>query len=1088
MSDRIDRAAGRPAPLRERQPRPPLTPQPRPRRVPVSYGQEQLWFLDRLEKGSTQYTMLQPWRLRGPLDTGALRAAVNAVVERHESLRTRFAELDGEPSQIIARHLEIGVPVEDLRGLGRLSQTERVAEALREERETPFDLARGPLLRARLLRLDDADHVFLRSVHHIVFDGWSQEIFNRELATLFEAFSEGRANPLPPLGIQYADFAIWQRRWLAGQELAGGVAYWKARLAALPDRLELPADRARPATQTYHGGVHEAALSGPALAGVRALTSDTQATLNMVLLAAFGVLLSRYSGQEDIAVGTPAANRTDFALEPLIGFFVNTLAMRMRVRREITARELVAAVRQNAVEGYHHQDVPFSRVVAELAPRRQLNVPPVVQVLFAMHRRPPAESRLGHLVVEPVRSDDLPVRYDLELHAFEDDGKLSFYWVYNTDLFDRWRIEQMARHYSHLLDQLGAHPDRALGEMQVLPEDERWRMLHGWNDPVAADGFALPEKVSNQAGRTPDATAIVCERDVLTYRALETAANRLAHALMRRGVGPGHIVGLACRRGCGSVVVLLGVVKTGAAYLPLDPTCPRARLALMIEEAVPPLLLVDGDTGADLPGVPQLDLGSPSFLRELSRMPATPPAVPDRRSPRDLAYVLYTSGSTGTPKGVMVEQGALASFAAAVTSPLPFAENDRHVAVTNLTFDISLFDLLLPLSQGAQVIVAGGEEVRDAGHLRTLLRGASATSLQITPSHLAVLAQHEPEALCGVRVLAGGEPFPAGLSRTLCAAGADVWNGYGPTEATVYTTLHHVRRGELDEPRGSTVPIGRRLPNARIYVLGAGLEPVPIGVPGELHIGGAAVGRGYLARPDWTGDRFLPDPYGAPASRMYRTGDLVRWRPDGSLEFLGRTDLQVKVRGFRIELGEIESRLREHESVGDAIVVARGEADARVLVAYVIPRQGAVVEALRLYLQRHLPVYMVPSFIELVDEWPLTPHGKIDRAALSERAPMAPPRTAPIEEPDGDEATLRALFADVLQRTDVGRDDDFFALGGQSLLATRLVNRIRVRMGVDVDVRTVFETPTVRGLAASLQRNTQETGAVDDASAHGVPV
>lgn len=1049
-----------------------LTPQSRPERIPVSYAQEQLWFLDRIEKGSPQYNMLQPWRLRGPLDAAALESAVNAIVERHESLRTCVGEHDGEPYQIVLPRLEVDVPVADLTGLDPAEQTRRVMKALCEDRETGFDLAHGPLLRARLLKLADDDHVFLRNVHHIAFDGWSQEVFNRELAILYEARRQGRPAPLPPLQIQYADFAIWQQRQLGGALLDDSLAFWRRQLEGLPDRLDLATDRPRQPMQTYNGRVHETALSGAALSGLRALSAETQATLNMVLLTAFAVLLTRYSGQDDVAVGVPSANRTDLALEPLIGFFVNTLALRVRPRGGATTRQLVAAVRQAAVAAYQHQDVPFSRVVAELAPRRQLNVPPIVQVLFAMHRRVPAESRLGDLSIETIRTDELPVRYDLELHAYEHQDEVLLYWVYNRDLFDSWRIEQMARHYSHLLEHVTAHPDELLSDVPAMAAEERSRIVQAWNRPVEADLTPLADRIAAHAARTPDATAVASDGEVLTYRALDVAANRLAHALVRRGIAPGDIVAIACPRGCSMVVALVAVMKCRAAYMPLDVSYPPARLRVIVDQAAPRLALVSGGAVAALPAaLPQLDLGSPALQRELTREPAdAPPRV--LRRPHDPAYVLYTSGSSGTPKGVVVEHSAVASFATAFGTMLPFSAGDRHVAVANLTFDISLVDLLLPLASGAHVTVAGGEDVKDVARLCETVRSACATSLQITPSHLAALVLHDPEALQGTRILAGGEPFPVSLARTLRASGAEAWNGYGPTEATVYTTLHRIRPEDL-ESAWPTVPIGRRLPNMRLYVLDSRLEPVPIGVQGELYVGGRGVARGYLGRADSTADRFMPDPYGPPPARMYRTGDLVRWRRDGTLEFIGRTDHQVKVRGFRIELGEIETILRAHEYVEDAVVLPRGEADARHLVAFVIPREGLASGTLRPYLQRHLPHYMVPSSFTIVDAWPLTAHGKIDRDALMARAAAAQARPEDGPALDADEAMLRTLFGDVLGRSDIGLDDDFFALGGQSLLVTRLVNRIRVRMGVEIDVRTVFEAPTVRGLAACVRGDAQ---------------
>ena len=1051
-----------------------LVRQQRPGRVPLSYAQQRLWFLDRLEGTSTEYNVPEALRLRGQLDRVALERTVNTIVERHESLRTRFVEVDGEPLQVIEPTLGIEVPLEDLSGIEEQQQRERVLAAMRREGEAAFDLARGPVLRIKLLKLGERDHVLLRTMHHIVSDGWSRGVFNREFKTLYEAYREGRENPLPPLGVQYADFALWQRSWLEGGELDKGLAYWKEQLAGIPERLELPADRPRPAVQTFDAEMCHAELSVEHLTALKRLSRESQATLYMTLLAGFGLLLSRYSGQDDIVVGSPIANRQEAQLEDLIGFFVNTLVMRVRVKAGMSFRELLSQVRQTSLQAYQHQDIPFERLVEELSPQRSLNTTPIYQVLFALQNAPWEPQRLKGLEIEELAGGELRVRFDLEVHAFEHDGRVSFSWVYNRDLFERWRVEQMARHYVRVLEAVIEDADRAIGQVELLGAEERKQILEDWNATgQKVPEATLPELFEKQVEETPDAVAVVYEQSSLTYAELNRRANQLAHLLIQRGIGPESIVAIALERSLEMAISLLAVVKSGAGYLPLDPNYPAERRAFMLRDAQPACMIAGNSllfSAAQL--TPVLRLDDPGIEQVLAISPATNPSNKERTTPLDsshLAYVIYTSGSTGSPKGVLTSHRGIANLAAAQIACFGIAREARILQFASFSFDTSLMEMLMAFAAGATLVIPPPGIL--AGEMLGEVLSRQRISHPILPP--AVVASLPQSAGSFRTLIVGAEACPPDLVQRW-SKGRRVLNTYGPTECTACSAMSDPLCGF------GVPPIGRPIWNAHIYVLDGNLEPVPIGVGGELYIAGAGLARGYLKRPGLTGERFVADPYGCSGTRMYRTGDLARWRPDGNLEFLGRVDQQVKIRGFRIELGEIEAVLRSHEQVRDAVVAALGDGDERRLVGYVIRQEGVVAaeevqaspaiedaelgRALREYLRQALPDYMVPAAVMVLEELPLTPNGKLDRRALpapemGSGAQWRAPRT-PQEE------ILCGLFAEVLGVERVGLDDDFFALGGHSLLATRVISRVRAKLGVELQVRDIFMAGKIRDLSA----------------------
>jgi amino acid adenylation domain-containing protein len=1030
--------------------------------APPSFAQQRLWFIEQLEPGTHTYNVGRGVRLRGRLDIGALRRSLNTIVERHEALRTSFNAVDGMPVQVFAPVLSLPLPVADLTGLPdeeREAQGQRLAE---EEIRRPFDLTRAPLFRARVLRLGSDDHILVVTLHHIISDEWSLGVLFRELDVLYQGELSGVPAALPALPIQYADYAEWQREWLQGERLARQLKYWTERLRGAPPVLKLPTDRPRPPLQTFRG-LRQNHLMPPALGrSLRELSRSTGSTLFMTALAAFQTLLARYSGQGDIVVGSPIAGRTRTETEGLIGFFVNTLALRTDLSGDPTFRELLGRVREGAFGAYEHQEVPFERLVEELRPERSLSHSALFQVLFTVQNSAAPSPRLAGLEVEPLRLERGIARFDLTLYLRDEADGMWALLEYNTDLLDAASAGRMLGHYQTLLEAIAAEPDQRISRLPLLTERERHQALTEWNSAPAGDtsGTVL-DRLESQAETTPDAVAVMFQADAITYRELHRRADRVARILRPRGVGPEVVVGICMERSVEMVVGLLGILKAGGAYLPLDPSYPAERLALMIADAGAPVVLTQQALAGKLPssGAALLCLDAlDEHGAEGDRSRVESGVTGDHQ-----AYLIYTSGSTGRPKGVQITHGALANLLDSMREMTGLGPNDTLLAVTRLSFDIATLELLLPLMVGARLVIAPREAAMDGRMLATELERTGATTLQATPTTWGMLIESGWAGVAGLKALSGGEPLPAGLARELLARGLTLWNLYGPTETTIYSTGDRV-------PAGESPVIGRPIAATRTHLLDSQLNLVPVGVPGELYIAGAGLARGYLKRPELTADRFFPDPFAVtPGSRIYRTGDLMRRRPDGGLEFLGRTDDQVKLRGFRIELGEIGATLARHPAVSQVVVLAREDAPGeKRLIAYVVPAAGATPSAgeLRDHLQHTLPDYMVPAAFVLLSGLPQTPNGKLDRAALPvpdrERPePMstfAPPRTA-VEE------VLAGIWSEVLGLDQVGIHDDFFALGGHSLLATRIVARIATTLGVELPLRMIFEAPTVAGQA-----------------------
>jgi amino acid adenylation domain-containing protein len=1045
---------------------PPLVPMPRQGPLPLSFAQQRLWLIDQLEPGSPLYNIPAALRVEGPLDGPVLALCLGETVRRHEALRTVFAAPDGSPVQVVQPAQPFSLPVVDLTGL-----PERAREALAltlggQEAARPFDLMRGPLLRSVLLRLAEGDHVLALTMHHIASDGWSMGILVREVAALYAALAAGRPSPLPDLPVQYADFALWQSSWLQGEVLERETAWWRQQLAGLPALLELPTDRLRPAAQSFRGSTRPMRLPAGLTRHLAALGRREGATLFMVLLAGLQALLARTSGQDDLAVGSPAAGRNRMEVEGLIGFFVNTLVLRGDLAGEPTSRELVGRIRETTLAAHMHQDVPFEKLVEELAPERSLAHAPLFQVMLVLQNVPVENLEIRDLRLRPVSVKATTAKFDLTLSLTEHDGELIGMAEHATDLFDATTIDRLVGHFERLLAGMAEEPERRISDVDLLTAAEALQ-LRAWNE-TAVDyplGRPLHSWIEDQVQRCPEAVALAFEGEEMTYGELDRRADRLACQLRARGCGPENRVGVLLERSSELLVALLGVLKAGAAYVPLDPDHPADRLAFQDRDAGLRLIVTRDSVANRLQGAED------RFLYLDKDGDSGPVAPLDRPvDPDHPAYILYTSGSTGRPKGAVISHRAIVNRLLWMQDALHLTADDRVLQKTPFSFDVSVWELFWPLMIGARLVVARPGGHRDNVYLARLIATQGITVLHFVPSMLQLFLE-EPEAgeCRSLRdVVCSGEALPAELARRFAARlGAPrgqtrLHNLYGPTEAAVDVTSWVCE--SADDDRG--IPIGRPIANTRIHLLDHNLLPVPVGIPGELFIAGVNLARGYVERPDLTAERFLPDPQGGePGGRVYRTGDLARWRADGAIEYLGRLDHQVKIRGFRIELGEIEAVLAALPGVREAVVVVRSDGDRR-LVAYVTGEAPA--DALRQALRERLPDYMVPAAFVALAAMPHNANGKVDRKALpaperqnSEETYLAP-RT-PVEE------VLAGVWMEVLGRERIGAADHFFDLGGHSLLGTRVMSRLRSAFSVELPLRELFEAPTLAGLAARVE-------------------
>jgi amino acid adenylation domain-containing protein len=1072
-------------------PAPALQPVSREGHLPLSFAQQRLWFLDQLEPGSPTYLLPLAIRLSGPLHLATFQHSVQAIVQRHEVLRTTIFTVNGEPRQIIDPILRLPLPLVDLSELP-VPQREALARQMAlQESEQPIDLASKPLLRATLLRLSPNEHILLLTLHSIISDSWSMGIFMRELASLYQAFTQNQPSPLPSLSIQYADFASWQRQWLQGEVFDTQLAYWREQLRDLPALLRLPTHYPRPGVQRFQGERYVFQLPQPLSLAVRVLSQREGVTLFMTLLAAFQLLLARYSGQDDIVVGTPISNRTRTEIEPLIGCFVNTLVLRTRLSGEPTVRELLQRVREMVLGAYAHQDLPFEQIVEALQPKRDPSRNPLFQVMFELQHAPQLALDLTNLTLEPLEIEIHTARFDLTLTMEESEAGLVGTLEYSIDLFEARTIAQMVTHLQRLLEGMVADPEQSIWLLPFVSVAERHQLLVEWSHTTGAylHDKCIHELFEQQVKRTPDAIAVVFEDEQLTYSELNARANQLARHLEKVGAGPEVLVGICLDRSVGMIVGLLGILKAGSAYVPLDPTYPKERFAFLLEDSQIAILLTQQRLAHALPThtARSVYLDSDWHLIAQESKANSASGV----QPAHLAYVIYTSGSTGQPKGVLIPHHALTNYVEYARDRFGLLPDDHVLQFASISFDASAEEIYPCLISGATLFLRTDIMLNSVATFLQQCQAWSITTLNLPTAYwhelirsLETDAVSFPPTIC--KVIIGGERALPELL-TIWQKNVDqrvrLFNTYGPTETTIAVTTAELHGNIQQAKQQREVLIGGPIPNVSIYLLDAHFQQVPVGVAGELYIAGICLARGYLRRPELTAERFLPDPFSNdPAARLYKTGDLARYLPDGQLEYLGRTDTQVKIRGYRIELGEIEAVLARHPGVSEAVVIARtpGTEQRREevfgdkqLVAYVVARQQHEAPTqvdLRRFLAKQLPVYMLPSAFVLLETLPLTPNGKVDHHALpipeNSRSlkdnDYVAPRT-PVEK------LVAGIWGEVLKLEQVGIHDNFFELGGHSLLATQIAFRVSDTLQLNVSLRTVFEFPTVAELAEAIE-------------------
>jgi aspartate racemase len=1032
-----------------------------------------------LEPGSAFYNIPAAVRLRGPLHVAALEHSFNEIINRHEALRTSFVTVEGRPAQVIAPLISLTLTVNDLRQMQENQREVEVERMVFEEARLPFDLTTAPLMRVSLLQLEEQEHVLLVTLHHIISDGWSINILMREIAALYEAFSHQAPSPLVPLSIQYGDYAAWQREWLSEAVLTEQLGYWRETLAGAPPLLELPTDRPRPAVQSYEGARRSLTLSSSVYESLKALSHREEVTLFTTLLAAFQVLLSRYSGQQDIVVGTPVAGRQRLEIEGLIGFFVNTLVLRTQLSNNPTFRELATQVMNTALEAQAHQDVPFEKLVEALQPARDMSRSPLFQVMFVLQNAATDGLEIPGLSSSQLEVESGTAKFDLTLFVTEQPQGLACSLEYNTDLFEAATADRLLESFQVLLDSIVANPEQHISSLQILTPAQQHQQVEQWNQTQSdfPAHLCLHQFFEQQVVRSPDALALISQDAQFSYRKLNERANQLAHHLLSLGVGPESIIGICLERSPLLLISLLAVLKAGAAYLPLDHTYPAARLSFMLEDAEVQILLTESELQASIPATEHLTVLSLDLL-DTTLASYSVENAKTQVEPQNLAYVIYTSGSTGTPKGVCVSHRAVARLVKQ-TNYADFSSDEVFLQLAPVTFDASTFEIWGALLNGARLVqmppgIPLPEEIGAA------VRQHHVTTLWLTAGLFHLMVDHHLDDLRGLRhLLAGGDVLDIKHVERFVneASECRLTNGYGPTENTTFTCCHRVRQGE----GGASVPIGRPISNTRVYILDEQLEPVGIGIVGELYTGGEGLARGYLKRAELTAEKFIPDPFaaghgtGGGGGRLYRTGDLARYLEDGEIEYLGRADSQVKLRGYRIELGEIESQLRQLEGVQAAAVIVReGQGGAgRQLVGYVVGAEGAELSraSVREELRGRVPEYMIPQVLVLLTEMPLTQNGKVDRKRLGAGAESEAEDGREFEGARTEvEAEVVQIWREVLGIERVGIRDNFFELGGHSLLATQVMYSLRERFKVELPLRIIFETPTVAELSEAIDK------------------
>ncbi|HIO53776.1 MAG TPA: amino acid adenylation domain-containing protein [Chromatiales bacterium] len=1060
----------------------------------VSFGQQRLWILEQFDPGKPVYNIAQALRLEGPLDIKALQQTLSTILERHEALRTRFKEDNGRPVQIVENQFDLPLSQIDLSDAPTTDLDDTLTHRMREEARIPFSLTEAPLIRAILYRLADQSHVLLIVVHHIAFDGWSFAVLYHEISSLYNSALQGAGASLVELPVQYRDFAEWQLRSMSGEVLEKQLHYWTTALENNPTSLTLPTDRPRPPQQTFRGATLHRRLEGPLLQSLTSLAQTHGATLFMVGLAAFQILMSRYSSQTNIAVGTPVAGRDHVDIENLLGFFVNSVVMQSDLDGNPTFVEFLHQVRKTVLEALDHQETPFDRLVDAIKPERDMSRSPLFQVMFVLQNTPPAAVSMDGL---EVRSKAVPLetsKFDLTLSIESGKDSLVAAWEYATDLFDHATITRMAEHYEVLLTEIAKNPDAPVMQIPLLDDASVRKQVVDWNqtEKQYPETRCLQDLLDAQCEQTPDATAVVFEDTALSYAQLNARANQLAAWLREQNVGPDSLVGICIDRSLEMVIGLLGIIKAGGAYVPLDPTYPQDRLAYMIEHSQAPVVLTQESLRTELPTTDATLLALDSEWDQLDVLPQDNPSIVN--TPDDLAYVIYTSGSTGQPKGVMVPHRGICNRLQWMQEMYSLDTSDRVLQKTSFSFDVSVWEFFWPLISGATLVVARPEGHKDTGYLTQVIADQAITTLHFVPSMLQLFLEDPKVDQCTTlrRVICSGEALPFDTQqRFFSRLDAELHNLYGPTEASIDVTYWTCERN----PSSHRVPIGYPIANTQIYILDRYQQPVPIGVSGELHIAGVGLARGYLHNDALTRDTFIANPFSKDVhAKMYKSGDLARYRADGSIEYSGRLDHQIKLRGYRIELGEIEACLDRHPDLRDTAVLPyeRGPGDT-VLVAYYVRANDNEPSNndLRQHLEQSLPDYMVPSVFIRLAEFPLTANGKFDRKNLPAPDFQSTSTNGSDEDwlanyqspRDALEYQLSEIWEELFTFTrPISIDEDFFALGGHSLAAVRLMNQVNRVTGQNLPLATLFQAPTIETLAQRIKDSDSSAFSSDAAS------
>lgn len=1051
---------------------------PRKEQMPLSLAQQRLWFLDQMDPDSVAYDLQAQLRLVGHLDVDTLERSLHAIVLRHEDLRTTFSQKEGSPYAVIGNGGDWKLEKGHLDRRENETIEEAVFRFAQVRREDPFHLETGPLFRAFLLEDGEGEHILALAIHHIVSDGWSMGVLVRELAENYRAYRVNERPRLPELQAQYVDYAEWQRRWLESGVLEQQLRYWKKQLDGAPAVALFPPDHVRRGAATGSGRRSKLLLSAELREQLESFSRGHDSTLFMTMLSAFVLLLSRYSGQKDVVVGSPSANRNRAELSDLVGFFVNNLVLRVQIDDGISFLDLLKRVRESTLGAFEHQDAPFDSLVRELQADRGFEYSPLFQTMFSLLNFPLEDLELPELTVQHIEIDPCTARYDLTAEIYPYRKQLYVYFDYNSDIYDESTIADLQKSFEHVLRNVIASPETAVESIPLMPSEAKAYILAWGNDTAVAlrTESLLLDALERNVKEAPDKMAVCAGTEELSYAELNARAEKLASRLRLAGAGTGSLVPVCLNRSTNLLVALLAVLKTGAAYAPLDPIYPRHRIASILEDVKPQVLVTERSL---------LSLVSEYERRcillddskEVAEPATASPAKASLPKAEDLAYVIFTSGSTGRPKGVEISHGALANFLEGMRSSPGFTSSDRILAVTTVSFDIAGLELFLPLYAGGQVVIA--LKPGDLPSVLEDLERAKPTVVQATPALWQMLVSAGWEGNPSLKALCGGEALTPELARGLLPRVKELWNMYGPTETTIWSSVLRI-----EEPFGTSVPVGGPILNTTFYVLDSMREPVPLGVAGELYIGGAGLANGYLHRPELTAERFVTAPFHN-AERLYRTGDLVRRRRNGTLEFLGRADFQVKLRGFRIELGEIEHALRQQPEVAECVVALRDGNGQKDLVAYLVLRPGETLSHshLRQRLRERIPEYMVPASSVILERFPRLPNGKLDRSKLPAPQPQVQPthQAIPNETLSATEAAIARVMRELLQTDRIGIDQRFFDMGAHSLMLVKAHDRLRRELDPDLRLVSLFQYPSVAALAAHVDQRIASNGELQHA-------